>query len=370
MLTSTYDYDPMGRLTKQHSTNNEHLTIQRDYHYDALGQLTHLSGHSLLGSTKRTQKNTANQNQFTRNHQYQYDSQGRLTEHKLTDYKNHTGITEVFAFDPASNRVPVKIADDTTGKTKIDHGRPRELIQNNQRIRYTYDNHGRVLYKTTEALTNPETAPRTALQLQYNANNELEKSLRTQYQNNQVIKTQTEYHYDAFGQRIHKHSKTRYLTQSKEQLKQTNKTQHQHMHMLWTGERPLQEYSDSHVYTTIYDQESFEPVTRLVWLRDDIPQPANDEPEVIQDNPHLKKDTRPKSKIEVYHYHNDQLGTPNELTNEQGEVIWLADYEAWGNMAKVIYNEVKINQVQVSQNKLQPIRFQGQHFDDETGLHL
>ncbi|WP_201587412.1 hypothetical protein, partial [Psychrobacter sp. HII-4] len=45
---------------------------------------------------------------FKRNHQYQYDAQGRLTEHKLTDYQNHTGITEVFAFDPASNRVPVK----------------------------------------------------------------------------------------------------------------------------------------------------------------------------------------------------------------------------------------------------------------------
>ncbi|WP_201613319.1 hypothetical protein, partial [Psychrobacter immobilis] len=71
-----------------------------------------------------------------------------MTEHKLTDYQNHNGITEIFAFDPASNRVPVKIADDTTDKTQSNHGRPRELIQNNQRIRYTYDSHGRVLYKT------------------------------------------------------------------------------------------------------------------------------------------------------------------------------------------------------------------------------
>lgn len=128
--------------------------------------------------------------------------------------------------------MPVKVADNTTDNTQIDHGRPRELIQNNQRIRYTYDSHGRVLYKTLEAIDNPDTEPRTALQLQYNANNELEKSLRTQYQGDQIIKTQTVYHYDAFGQRIHKHSETRKFTQSKEQLRQISKTQHQHAHML------------------------------------------------------------------------------------------------------------------------------------------
>ena len=142
MLTSSYNYDPMGRLIKQYSTNDAHITIQRDYNYDALGQLTHLSGHSLLDTNKKTKQNTRNnqqQNQFTRNHQYQYDAQGRLTEHKLTDYRNHTGITEMFAFDPASNRVPVRVADDTTDNTQIDHGRPRELIQNNQLIRYTYE---------------------------------------------------------------------------------------------------------------------------------------------------------------------------------------------------------------------------------------
>ena len=369
VLESSYNYDPMGRLIKQYSKINEHITIQRDYNYDALGQLTHISGHSVLAqNTKRTQQNrNQQQNQFTRNHQYQYDAQGRLTEHKLTDYQNHTGITEVFAFDPASNRVPVKVADDTTDNTKIDHGRPRELIQNGKRIRYTYDSHGRVLYKTLEALNNPDKVSRTALQLQYNANNELEKSLRTQYQGNQIIKTQTFYHYDAFGRRIAKQSETRNLVRNKDQLRQTNKTQHKHTHMLWDSDLPIQEYSDTQVYTTIYDQGSFKPVARLAWLRDDIPRPANDEP--IFDDSYPQVEVKPKSKIEVYHYHNDQLGTPNELTNSQGEVIWLADYEAWGNIAKVIYTPLKINQVQVSQNELQPIRFQGQCFDEETGLH-
>ncbi|MGP5494959.1 RHS repeat-associated core domain-containing protein [Psychrobacter celer] len=380
MLESNYDYDPMGRLIKQqskiyhtihgakYSRADEHITIQRDYNYDALGQLTHLSGHSVLGN-QTNQPNTANQHsQFTRNHQYQYDTQGRLTEHKLTDYQNQTGITEVFAFDPASNRVPVKTADNTIGNTENDHGRPRELIQNGKRIRYTYDSHGRVLYKTTEALTNPDKEPRTALQLQYNANSELEKSLRTQYQGNIVIKTLTEYHYDAFGRRIAKHSEIRNLVRNKSQLRQPNKTQFSHTHMLWDANLPIQEYSDTHVYTTIYDQESFEPVTRLTWLRDDLPKVANDDPSLL-DNSHLSDKAEPKSNIQVYYYHNDQLGTPNELTNDKGEVVWLADYEAWGNTAKVIWQKQKLEQLQVSACELQPLRFQGQHYDTETGLH-
>ena len=41
------------------------------------------------------------------------------------------------------------------------------------------------------------------------------------------------------------------------------------------------------------------------------------------------KPTPKQADIQVFHYHNDQLGTPNELTNPEGEVIWLADYEAW-----------------------------------------
>ena len=380
MLESSYHYDPMGRLTKQHSLNhdsiNEHITIQRDYHYDALGQLTHLSGHSVLDQSN---KNQNQKNQFIRNHQYQYDKQGRLTEHKLTDYQNHTGITEVFAFDPASNRVPVKISDDTSDNTQINHGRPRELIQNNQRIRYTYDSHGRVLYKTTEPVTkdrqtlkhsqNSLLAHRQGLQLQYNANNELEKSLLSQYQGNKVIKTLTEYHYDAFGRRIAKYSDIRHFIQHNNQLKQTSKTQHRHTHFLWDGDRPLQDYSDTHVYTTIYEQNSFAPIARLAWLRDDIPEPINDEPIITHDNPHIEVKAETKSKIEIYHYHNDQLGTPNELTNDKGEIVWLADYEAWGNVSKEVWREETLKPLQVEKEHLQPIRFQGQSFDEETGLH-
>ena len=403
-LTSSYNYDPMGRLIKQYSSSDEHLTIQRDYNYDVLGQLTHLNGHSLLDTNKKTKQNTRNnqqQNQFTRNHQYQYDTQGRLTEHKLTDYQNHTGITEVFAFDPASNRVPVKVAQnkETEAKTKAKEnneenrqkshtsGRPTTLKTHDKYITYTYDTHGRLLYKTQTPLgkdgqplkqsSSSIIGYRKSLQLEYNANNELSKSLGITQEGLNLTEVVTTYHYDAFGRRIAKHSQTRDKTKrvNKYSVKfsdnhiQQQKTKYKHSHYLWDGDKQLQEQTDTHIYTTIYDDNSFEPVARLVWLKDGLTTAANDEPSIEDDYFYEHKRDKPKTGIQVYHYHNDQLGTPNELTNSQGEVVWLADYQAWGNTAKVVWREQLIDQMQVSQDELQPIRFQGQYYDQETGLH-
>ena len=142
------------------------------------------------------------------------------------------------------------------------------------------------------------------------------------------------------------------------------------MDYLWDGNRQLQQHTntDTHIFTTIYEQNSFEPVARLVWLKDELLKAANDEiksaeRESWEDEPELIPN------MQVYHYHNDHLGTPNELTNQQGEVVWLADYEAWGNTAKVVWRKEKLEQLQVSADELQPIRFQGQSFDENTGLH-
>jgi len=61
---------------------------------------------------------------------------------------------------------------------------------------------------------------------------------------------------------------------------------------------------------------------------------------------------------EVYHYHLDHLGTPRELTNNKGDIVWKVRYKSWGNVALKECEEIENN-----------IRFQGQYFDEETGLH-
>jgi RHS repeat-associated protein len=99
---------------------------------------------------------------------------------------------------------------------------------------------------------------------------------------------------------------------------------------------------------------------------------------------------RPSKRYRVNYFHNDHLGTPRELSSEQGEIQWAATYKAWGNTLKVEWvaehtqqtqqipaaqNEAKREQNRKeiaevsSQDIAQPLRFQGQYYDNETGLH-
>ena len=61
---------------------------------------------------------------------------------------------------------------------------------------------------------------------------------------------------------------------------------------------------------------------------------------------------------EVYYYQLDHLGTPQELTDEAGKIVWSAYYRAYGNIVKIDINEIS-----------NPLRFQGQYYDEESGLH-
>ena len=165
-LLSSFGYDPMGRLVKQYSSNDKHIVIERSYAYDKVGQLTHIASSTRLTQAVAHRPNQVIVNHYQRNHQYQYDKLGRLTEHKLTDFDQHQGVQERFAFDPASNRVPLPYAtrQGQTGQGVDSHGldeqglngqgidgrtkRPTTLITQGKKVSYLYDKHGRVCQKT------------------------------------------------------------------------------------------------------------------------------------------------------------------------------------------------------------------------------
>jgi RHS repeat-associated protein len=65
-----------------------------------------------------------------------------------------------------------------------------------------------------------------------------------------------------------------------------------------------------------------------------------------------------KEGAEYYFYHNDHLGIPQKLTALNGAVVWGAQYEAFGKAS-----------VDGSSTVTNNLRFPGQYFDDETGLH-
>lgn len=132
--------------------------------------------------------------------------------------------------------------------------------------------------------------------------------------NNQLVKTTKEgqtttYTYDPLGRRISKtdaFGTTRYL---------------------WAGDQMVQEQRNNLKKTYIFEPETFKPVAQI-------------------------------TDGKTYHYHLDHLGTPRELTDAQGKVVWKVRYKTYGNVAVKEIEEVENN-----------LRFQGQYFDEETGLH-
>jgi RHS repeat-associated protein len=60
---------------------------------------------------------------------------------------------------------------------------------------------------------------------------------------------------------------------------------------------------------------------------------------------------------EVYYYHNDVNGLPQELTKPNGDIVWSASYDAMGRVGKLLVNDVA-----------QPLRLQGQYYDPEIDL--
>ncbi|WP_341801935.1 RHS repeat-associated core domain-containing protein [Pseudomonas asiatica] len=71
----------------------------------------------------------------------------------------------------------------------------------------------------------------------------------------------------------------------------------------------------------------------------------------------------PKAFDAMAWYQCDQLGTPMELTGEDGEIAWSGRYKAWGLAEEQRSDEAKWAEIR------NPLRFQGQYWDVETGLH-
>ena len=82
---------------------------------------------------------------------------------------------------------------------------------------------------------------------------------------------------------------------------------------------------------------------------------------------------------EVYYFHTDQVGLPEELSNAQGQIIWQAQYKTWGSTVEERWEARRLHGAKVQgqtegdipqgDRQEQNLRFQGQYLDRETGLH-
>ncbi|MEH8034206.1 RHS repeat-associated core domain-containing protein [Gallibacterium anatis] len=99
------------------------------------------------------------------------------------------------------------------------------------------------------------------------------------------------------------------------------------------------EHKTDRTFTYIYSHpNSYEPLAQLVFAKGN------------------------ETSTACYYYHNDQIGIPRELTDEQGKLCWYANYSGWGKV-KEEYDLTEEKSI------YQPFRLQNQYADEETGLH-
>jgi len=61
---------------------------------------------------------------------------------------------------------------------------------------------------------------------------------------------------------------------------------------------------------------------------------------------------------QIYLFHNDHLGTPQQITDMGGAVVWSARYDSFGKAELDVVSTITNN-----------LRFPGQYYDEESGLH-
>jgi RHS repeat-associated protein len=109
---------------------------------------------------------------------------------------------------------------------------------------------------------------------------------------------------------------------------------------IWQGSRLIAETdNDKHWQTYLYEPDSYRPLALVH---------GNEQ----QDN------------IKLYWYQNDHLGTPIALTSNMGDTLYECQYNAYGQIINETYHQDDFNALPDN-----PLRFQGQYYDEETGLH-
>ncbi|CAG9246542.1 membrane hypothetical protein [Paraburkholderia unamae] len=236
---------------------------------------------------------------------YTYDPVSRLT-----------GVaagraSETFAYDPAGNLLAVGHGKLTRiGVAKGD--RLQVLVTPElpvgQSPQYTYDGHGN---RTSVAVPQADASQALTTAYRYSGTHQLKGIVHTDGDTSR-------YEYDALGRRTAKHH-----TNANGRTATTL--------FVWDGDWMAQEIRA--------DQGRTAPITYVA-------------------HPNLAGPLARLDGAQAYHYVTDHLGTPQEIYDDRRQVVWAADLSAYGKTRGYLKREID-----------NPIRFPGQYYDAESGLH-
>ncbi|MFA1578020.1 RHS repeat-associated core domain-containing protein [Proteus mirabilis] len=246
-------------------------------------------------------------------HSYQYDPLGQLTAHLGSVQTEH------FLYDAAANLL-----------TRPHSEAPHNQVQGSDKFDYRYDGFGRMVSRYEKGSSSGQ-------RYHYDSDHRI---IAVDIDQGPLGYQRAEYRYDILGRRIEKRL-------WKASAIANTVTYHQHepdevYTFGWVGMRLVSEHSSAAPHTTVYhayNDQSYTPLARIE----------------CTDNP-----LNPQRAI--YYTHSSLSGLPEALTNSEGEIVWQGQYSAWGHLQRQTRPTSTFN-------REQNLRFQGQYFDKETGLH-
>ncbi|EID5615626.1 RHS repeat protein, partial [Escherichia coli] len=370
-LTSTYT--PAGRLQSQHLNS---LVYDRDYGWNDNGDLVRISG------PRQTRE-------------YGYSATGRLES--VRTLAPDLDIRIPYASDPAGNRLPdPELHPDSTLTAW-----PDNRITEDAHYLYRYDEYGRLTEKTDRI---PRGVIRTdderTHHYHYDSQHRLVFYTRIQHEEPLV---ESRYLYDPLGRRTGKRvwRRERDLTGWMSLSRKPEVTWYG-----WDGDRLTTVQTDTTRIQTVYQPGSFAPLIRIETengeldkaqrrsLVEKLQQEGSEDGhgvvfpvELVRMLDRLEGEIRadrvssesrawlaqcgltverlaaqiepvylPERKVHLYHC--DHRGLPLALISEDGNTMWSAEYDEWGNLL----NEENPHHL------YQPYRLPGQQYDDESGL--
>lgn len=358
--TLTYTHDTLGRRVSRATPSGAVST----WTYDAAGQRTALasSGRTLTFAHNAAGQETARQVGETISLTHEFDTAGRLTTqhvsargisvaHRAYAYRadgNLVGIrdqisgsrrfeldsagrvttvtganwTESYAYDEAGNQIQASWPASHPGQEAAgERSYTGTRITRAGRIRYEHDAQGRmVLRQKTRLSRTPDTWRYT-----WDCEDRL-TSVTT------PDGTRWRYVYDPLGRRT---AKQKLATDGDSVVEQVS--------FVWDGTNLCEQITDADALpnqvAVTWDHDGFRPLTQTERI-------------LSAESPHDTVDER------FFAIVTDLIGTPTELIDESGALAWHTRSTLWGtttwSTASTAYT---------------PLRFPGQYFDPETGLH-
>lgn len=399
-----FNRDPNGRLLQQAQLTDDGPVLLNKFGYDKLGRMTEAKNAS-------------------RTLTWAYDPLGRILEEHQDQHiiKHHyakgggrTATTlpdgHTIGYDFNEDGLFSGLYYDDECVTKIEHNDSGQEISrqlsNKLNTESRYDPQGRLIAQRTGKYTSDQSFKSISQRiLQYN-----EQGLISQIDD--TLRGQTRYHYDALDRLnkvggpnpenfIHDPAGNILATQTPDNIAQPGQVQgnrlnfHGDSHYAYDelGNRRAATRGKNQSIKTAYYYDALnqlshinhqgkltkytydalgrriqktdgETSTDFLWLGDVLlSETTKQQEEVLEHKTYLFEPGtfKPLAFVQdkqIYHYHLDHLGTPQEITNSSGKLVWAVSYRAYGNLAVAHTNEIENN-----------LRFQGQYFDEESGLH-